>query len=125
LTGVFAIDIGIALSKEMRATWIARNASHATRLFGEVNERVREVRAEEGDDMVGFLCECGDESCTETVRLSVEEYEAVRSEPTHFAALPGHEIRDLERPIHVTDRFVVVQKFPEEAAAAIETDPRS
>jgi hypothetical protein len=83
------------------------------------------VNPDRADDVVGFLCECGDESCTETVSLSVEEYEAVRAERTHFALLRDHEILDVESPIHETDRFLVVQKFRERAAAAIETDPRS
>jgi hypothetical protein len=83
------------------------------------------VNPDRADDVVGFLCECGDESCTKTVSLSVQEYEAVRAERTHFALLRGHEILDVESPIHETDRFLVVQKFREEAAAAIETDPRS
>jgi hypothetical protein len=60
-----------------------------------------------------------------SLSLSVEEYEAVRAERTHFALLRDHEILDVESPIHETDRFLVVQKFREEAAAAIETDPRS
>jgi hypothetical protein len=100
---------------------IARNEA----LFREVNERVREVGPDGRDDVVGLLCECGDESCTGTVSLSVEEYEAVRAEPTHFAVLPGHEILDVESSVHETDRYVVVEKFPEEATAAIETNPRS
>jgi hypothetical protein len=80
------VEIGIRGNSncvaESRKDRIARNEA----LFRVVNERVREVRPEEGDGLVGFLCECGYASCTETVHLTVTEYEAVRSEPTHFSS---------------------------------------
>jgi hypothetical protein len=100
---------------------IARNEV----LFREVNERVREVRPEEPEAETGFLCECGEELCTETVYLSVAEYENVRSDPTQFIVRPGHEIGDVEAVIHRDERFTVVRKHPSEAAKAIRTDPRS
>jgi hypothetical protein len=98
---------------------IARNEV----LFREVNERVREV-ATEGGELTGFLCECGREECTETVPLSIAEYERVRSDPRYFVVTPGHEIGDVETSIARTDRFVVVEKHPGEAATAMESDPR-
>ena len=100
---------------------IARNEA----LFREVNERVREVYPGDEEDQVGFLCECGRESCTETVVLSIAEYEDVRSDPRHFVVTPGHEIGDVERSAAEGDRYVVVEKHPTQAAKAIETDPRA
>ena len=105
---------------DTREERIARNEA----LFRVVNERVREVRPEEGDEMIGFLCECGDETCTEVVSLTVEEYEDVRSEPTHFVVVPGHEVTSVEAPLRQTDRYLVVRKNPEEAAIALDTYPR-
>jgi hypothetical protein len=107
----------VADSREER---IARNEA----LFRTVNERVREVRPEEDDEMIGFLCECGDEACTEVVSLAVQEYEAVRSDPTHFIVVPGHEVTSVEAPLERNDRYLVVRKNPEEAAIALDTDPR-
>ena len=89
-----------------------------------VNERVRELRPEKGDELVGFLCECGDESCTETVQLSIHEYERIRSEPTHFIVVPGHEVLSVEAPVDENERYLVVRKNPEEASIALDTDPR-
>ena len=101
---------------------IARNEA----LFREVNERVREVQAEEPGEHVGFLCECGRESCTETVFLTIGEYEEVRLEPTHFVVVPGHEIGEVEAPVERhSDRFVVVRKHSSEARVAMDTDPRA
>ena len=93
-------------------------------LFREVNERVREVHAGEREERISFLCECGREECTETIYLSLAEYEDVRSDATQFAVAPGHEIGDVEAPIRRKNGFVLVRKHPTEATIAIETDPR-
>jgi hypothetical protein len=100
---------------------IARNEA----LFREVNERVREVQATDAEEPIGFLCECGREECTETVFLSIAEYENVRSDPRHFVVVPGHQIGDVEEGVGGNDRFLVVEKHPTEAATALETDPRA
>ena len=95
-------------------------------LFREVNERVREVAApllgarKEGE----FLCECGHEACIETIRLDVEEYEAVRASPHRFVMVPGHQDGKVEAaPVQGNGRFVVVERstFREQAASH---DPR-
>jgi len=95
-------------------------------LFREVNERIHDVPPEgPAPEQSGFLCECGDAACTETVMLSLDEYENVRSDPTTFAVLRTHVAPDVEDVVAETDRFVVVRKHPEEAVIARETDPRS
>ena len=95
-------------------------------LFREVNERVREVAApllgarKEGE----FLCECGHEACIETIRLDVEEYEAVRASPHRFVMVPRHQDGKVEAtPVQGNGRFVVVERsaFREQAASH---DPR-
>ena len=40
---------------------------------------------------VPFLCECPDVHCTETVRLTLEEYEEIRQGPVRFFVIPGHQ----------------------------------
>jgi hypothetical protein len=97
-------------------------------LFREVNERVKGIndgfgaRLEEAE----FVCECGYEACTERIRMPLASYEKLRSEPTHFAVLAGHEIPDVETVLEHNQGYVVVEKKPGEAAKlAEETDPRS
>jgi len=113
------------LSRRMgeREESIARNEA----LFREVNERIHDVPPEGPvPEHSGFLCECGDAACTETVMLSLEEYESVRADPMTFAVLPTHVAPDVEDVVaRIDERFVVVRKHPEEAAIARETDPRS
>ena len=93
-------------------------------LFREVNERIREITT--WDTGAEFLCECGDPDCTQPIVMTVEEYEAVRSRPTRFVIVPGHEVPDLERVVERTDRFAVVEKLPgKPTTIAVETDPRT
>ena len=104
---------------EARAERVGKNEA----VFREVNERIRDVTR---DSTAEYLCECGDAICTETIQMTVADYERVRAEPTHFAVLPGHEIPDVEDVVSRNDGFVVVQKKAGEAAAlATELDPRS
>jgi len=96
-------------------------------LFRQVNERIEEVNSQlDGDGLSDFLCECGDDDCTKPISLSLPEYEAIRSVPTYFAIVPGHEVIDVEEVISTGDRYSVVQKFAGEAERiAVETNPRS
>ena len=93
-------------------------------LFREVNERIREITSYDGD--VEFLCECGDAACAQPIRMRLDEYEALRAEPTHFVIVPRHEASDVERVIEENERFAVVEKLPGlPTELAVDTDPRS
>ena len=89
-------------------------------LFREVNERVRDVIAprltagEEGE----FLCECGDEACIETIRLDLEEYDAVRASPHRFVMIPGHHDGIGEATVQENGIFVVVERSASREQAA-------
>ena len=108
---------------DTRQQRVAKNEA----VFRQVNERIEEVNeAFDADEPSDFLCECGDDNCTEPVSLTLAEYEQVRSNPTHFVIAPGHDIIDVERVIAQNERFAVVEKFSGEAERiAVETDPRS
>jgi hypothetical protein len=80
-------------------------------VFREVNDRIREVRGK--FDLQGstdFICECSREDCTEAVSLAPGEYEAVRSSPTLFVIVPGHETLEVEQVMEVNERFMLVEK---------------
>ncbi|CAN5185497.1 hypothetical protein BH18ACT14_BH18ACT14_02650 [soil metagenome] len=92
-------------------------------VFREVNERINDVTRESTAE---YLCECGNATCTETIEMTVSDYEVVRSDPTHFAVLPGHELPDVEEVVARKEGFLVVRKKAGAAAAlAVELDPRS
>jgi hypothetical protein len=99
-------------------------------LMREVNERVagmdRNAVANWADteELFDFVCECsGAPSCDQHVRMTLAEYEEVRSQDDRFAVVPGHENGAIERIVRATDRFAIVDK-----AASVERyvadDPR-
>jgi hypothetical protein len=104
-------------------------------LLREVNERVAEVNkaAEESnraseEAMFEFLCECGagdgdTAACVESVLMTIDEYEQVRSQDDRFAVYPGHETEMLESVVARTERFVIVDKRPA-AEPFVADDPR-
>jgi hypothetical protein len=103
----------------VQAVKAARNQS----LMREVNERI-EALAETAGEME-FLCECADIGCIETIKMSVAEYERVRSSPTRFPIVVGHDVPEFENVLEVSDGYVVVQKRGAAAEEAARLDPRS
>ena len=79
-------------------------------MLREVNERVAEVAAGWTDDPPEFLCECSNEDCVETLALSRDEYEIVRSSPNLFVVLPGHEVMEVDQVLEARERFSLVEK---------------
>jgi len=96
-----------------------------------VNERIKETSlrldapdAEQALRYLEVLCECADPRCTDQVELTLEEYEEIRSESTHFVVRPGHQNGGIEDAVWSSERFVVVEK--EVAQELLEaTDPRA
>ena len=97
-------------------------------LFRDVNERVKKI-AEDHDVATAarwdFLCECARTDCLARFSMTEDEYERLRSNPTHFAVVPGHEQPEIERVIASCDDYLVVEKLPGEHHVAVATDPRS
>jgi len=96
-------------------------------VFREVNERLRElgegfaVTTEEAD----FVCECGNGSCVEHIRMPVRSYEEIRADPKRFFVIKGHELPEYEKVVADTENYLVVEKLPGgPAGLAISEDPR-
>jgi hypothetical protein len=102
------------MSREER---LAKNEA----LFREVNQRIEEIQ---GPAVTTFdvVCECGDADCNETLEINPDKYGEVRTQPTHFLVIPGHEILDVETVIESTARFNVVEKHTGEEEIARLTD---
>jgi 5-bromo-4-chloroindolyl phosphate hydrolysis protein len=101
---------------------MARNEA----LFREVNERIEDVQKPlAAEERIDFLCECGNDDCTQPISLTLAEYERIRQDPQHFVVVPGHDVVDVERIVERTDRYAVVEKLPgAPAKIALERDPR-
>lgn len=106
----------------------ARRIGQNEALFREINERIEDMNAAFGalTETMSVVCECGDASCTQQIEIDLALYERVRTDPTHFLVVPGHEIVDVEEVVERHPAFFVVRKVAGEAAQlARETDPRS
>jgi hypothetical protein len=83
-------------------------------VFREANERIHAAAAEFDHELekIPFLCECPVEDCVEIVRLTEEQYVAIRADPRHYMTAVGHEAA--EAPIgQVVARnggYVIVEK---------------
>ena len=105
-----------------RADQVAKNEVR----FREVNERISQAAEDAAfaGPMV-FVCECGDAECSETIQVTLAEYEGARSQPTVFLIVAGHEINEFERVVEQNDRFAAVAKVGEGEAIAYRHDPRA
>ena len=98
-------------------------------IFREANERIESYVQSMDDQIDGplpFLCECADVTCTEIVRMTSAEYEALRQDPVRFTTVPGHEgAESWARVVDRNDRFAVVEKLGVAAEVAAALDARS
>jgi hypothetical protein len=95
-------------------------------LFREVNERLEEVGESFGLDHLDLICECASIECAERITLSVQAYEALRTNPRLFAVVPGHEVDDVEEVVERHDGYdVILKNEGAPARIAEQTDPRA
>jgi len=85
------------------------------RLFREVNERIREIgqRLQNhggSPEPISFMCECASTDCTDRIELRLEDYARVRSDPSWFVVVPGHELTRYERVVEQQPGFTIVEK---------------
>jgi hypothetical protein len=76
-------------------------------LLREINERIAEIASSSVGDPPEFLCECSRNDCTETLALSLTEYERVRSSSNLFVILAGHECPDADRVVETRHSHLV------------------
>lgn len=107
----------------MSLDWQQRRIAKNETSFRDINERLesglRQVR--NTPELLEFICECGRRDCEEHVRLTFEEYEAVRRDSRRFAVVPGHVFPDTEHVVGGNERYEVVEKF----GAAVEVSDAS
>ena len=107
-------------------TWrrvrVASNEGH----FRDINERLKEGmrQVRNTPELLRFNCECGDRGCESSVRLSLEEYEALRRDSRRFAVVPGHVFLETERVVAGNDRYEVVEKVGAAVEVADAADHR-
>lgn len=96
----------------MDETAVRRGLNEAR--FRQANDEI----AEHGQELTGsfasvpFICECDDMSCTAVVLATLEEYQAVRSNPAHFLIAVDQTTPSLL--VEENERFKVVEKTGDE-----------
>jgi hypothetical protein len=98
-------------------------------LFRDVNERLNAAKMSRSIWVTTseWVCECAEETCTERIQMTPEEYEQLRQDSTHFAVAPddNHVVPDVERIVEKRERYWVVEKLDEAAEVAEELDARA
>ena len=109
---------------EARARKIALNQS----TFRGANERIERAAQShhfDASQRVPFICECADPDCSETVMLSLVDYESVRAHADRFFLIAGHEAGESqERILEAKQGYAVVEKTGTAGAEAERLDPR-
>ena len=80
----------------------------ARALAREVNDQIERVALRFESSEGEFLCECGRSDCGVRLRLSIEEYQHIRSSGGRFLIVLGHEIEP-DRVVERTDRYLVAE----------------
>jgi hypothetical protein len=106
-----------------------QRAAQNEALFRSINEHIEPLdgASDRTNDHKEFVCECPDSSCVAPISMSVDEYEALRRHPNHFAVLPddAHVWPDVERVVERNNRYWIVEKTGHAAAVTAKLDPRS
>ncbi|HWF26106.1 MAG TPA: hypothetical protein VG275_11695 [Solirubrobacteraceae bacterium] len=93
--------------------------------FRHVNEAIsRGQWPGEGEQAVGFRCECAILGCNDVVELSLPDYERIRAHPRRFVVRPGHERAEIEKIVETRSGYLVVEKTEDAGEFAEATDPR-
>lgn len=112
------------MNEERRRRFASNEALY--RSVNESIERVSRSFAPALDEPMHVICECGRIDCVQEIEISVGAYERVRSEPTFFVVVPGHERAEVEVVVEEHEAYTTVSKNRgEPRQIAVETDPRS
>jgi hypothetical protein len=108
-------------SLEARQLRLGKNQA----LFRAVNEEVENIAEDQtAAGSISFVCECARPDCGTPVELALGEYEAIRSNSTHFFVLPEHVFPEVENIVDDRGRYVVVEKLGAAARLVAAVDER-
>jgi hypothetical protein len=96
-------------------------------MYRAVNREIEQVSEQEGagsHDRLEVICECGSDTCSETLDLTTDEYDEAHRQRDRFVVAPGHEDETIEHVVSRTERYLVVDKFGEAERVAEEEERR-
>jgi hypothetical protein len=95
--------------KRRRWERVARN-ERDFKLHNRRREQIEQGAVGE-DDLVPFVCECGDRECAQAVEMTIAEIDMTHAGPDRYAVKPGHVIPEFEEITGQHDRYWEVRKF--------------
>ena len=104
-------DPGTAQRWNQRKQRIVKN-EQAFRDYNDRRLQHEPVDADDTEEPIPFICECGDTDCSQALLITAAEFTEAHSAPNRFLVKPGHVYHDVERIISETDTFAVVEKHP-------------
>ena len=109
---------------QLTAQRVAENEARVRKVNEEIEAAVE--RLEPSLRLIPFICECGRLECIVTLRLSLDDYNAVRQDARWFICTPGHELTlaGHERVIETRDDYVIVEKQGRAAEVAERLAPQ-
>ena len=82
--------------------------------FRYANNRLMRVldgpNASPDGQLIPFLCECADEKCWDSVRITMDRYEAIHLDERDYVILPGHLRIAGEEILEENEFYEVVKK---------------
>ena len=89
-----------------------RRAAHNELLFREVNEQIVNLtgRFQAQLSELDLVCECADPSCTEPIRLGLDEFGRIDRVQNAFLVIGGHHDDQVDDVIDQRDGYVIVRK---------------
>jgi hypothetical protein len=96
--------------------WEARHARLVKNeeSFREYNNRrmsQEPVDADDDEEQIPFLCECGDFTCVQALVVTAAEFVAAHDAANRFMVRPGHVFEDVERVVRHHETYEVVEKL--------------
>jgi hypothetical protein len=118
------LDVSFSGDVRDREERAARNQS----LFREISERIEDLNEGSGLGLsVGeWICECANDTCTERVSMTTDEYESVRKRrDTVLCRNVRHVWHEVELVVARNERYWIFEKIGQAGVMAKAADPRS
>lgn len=90
---------------ELTRSRLAQNAV----IFRLINDQVLTLEERFGSRDGGFLCECADTRCVESILLRLDEYKRIHADVRQFFVVPGHERAEIETVVEHHSNYLVVE----------------
>jgi anti-anti-sigma factor len=82
--------------------------------FRDYNNRrleAEDVAPTDTEELLPFVCECGDEDCIETLAVTAAQFVEAHGAPNLFLVKPGHVYPDVERVVAEQPTYAIVEKY--------------